>query len=306
MFYHLSPLNISVHSTNPELRARMLGNPKGADILNQLGKLRGSGIELNFQIVLCKGLNDGAELRRSIEDLSRFMPDARSLSVVPAGLSAHREGLYPLELFSAEEAAGIIDVVEEYQNKFLAEFGTRFVYAADELYVSSGRGVPDGANYEDFPQIENGVGMLSLFTEEFNEGLLSLGVDRIEPRTVSVVTGRLCGPIMRELCGGLMKKVDGLNINVYDVGNDFFGPDITVAGLLAGRDIIRELAQKRDRLGGAVIIASSMLRSGEEVFLDDMTVAELSAELGVPVVVCETDGTVFIEKCVGGCVWQNR
>ncbi len=281
LYYHLSPINISVHTTNAKLREEMLKNKHAGRLKEYLDKLSAAGIEMNFQIVLCKGVNDGEELERTITDLAEYFPHGKSLSVVPVGISDHRDGLYPLESFEKEDALKLVGQISRRQAELKEKIGTSFVFAADEFYIKAGVELPPYEHYEDFPQIENGVGMVSRFRQDFFDGLSAVTAGSLEA-SFAVVTGTAAAGLMNELCAELKKHVDGLDITVYDIRNDFFGENITVSGLLTGRDMLNGL--KDIKPGQTLLIPSNALRSGETVFLDDLTVKDISDKLGVKVV----------------------
>ncbi len=297
--YRMTPVNVSVHTTDPELRIKMLGNRFAGDIIQKIKILTDGGIKINTQIVLCKGINDAAELDRTISDLYSLYPGVTSISVVPVGLTKWREGLYPLEPFTSYDAGNVLEQVGQWQKRLLEKHDTRLVYLADEFYIKAGANLPSYEEYEDFPQIENGVGLMALFTYEFHEFLREQGkkLDRQfegQPsRTISIATGRCAADHINEMTRILEKRYNNLKINVYAIENEFFGENVTVTGLLTGTDISRQL--KGRELGSELLISRSMLKSGEELFLDDFTVAELSRSLGVQVTVVENDGADFIK-----------
>ncbi|MBQ8632120.1 MAG: DUF512 domain-containing protein [Lachnospiraceae bacterium] len=301
----LAPINISVQTTNPELRCKMLNNRFAGDKLKYLQKLYENGIEMNGQIVCCKGVNDGEELKRSIEDLMQYLPHMRSVSVVPAGITKYREGLYPLELFTKEEAGGIIDLIESYQQKCFEEYGLHFIHASDEWYILAGRDLPEEDRYDGYIQLENGVGMMRLLKTEFTEAMEQLKngahyADLKEnlQRTVTVATGKLAYPMLKEFAKEMMKEFPGLTVNVEWIRNDFFGETITVSGLVTGQDLIKQLKEKQETglvLGDSVIIPSNMVRSGEKVFLDDITTDDVEQALGARVVINGPEGRDFVE-----------
>ncbi len=291
--YHLCPINISVQTTNKELRCKMLNNRFAGEALDKIKKLREACIEMNGQIVLCKGVNDGDELIRSIEDLSENLPFMRSVSVVPAGLTKYREGLYPLELFTKEEACQVIDTIEAYQKKFYAEYGLHFIHASDEFYILAERDFPEEERYDGYIQLENGVGMMRLMINEFNECFDTLQGDDRE-RNVSVVTGRLAYGMINNFAVQLMDKYKNIKINVYPIRNDFFGETITVSGLITGGDIVNQLKDKE--LGDRILMPYNIVRSGEEVFLDDVTLSEVAEKLGTPCFVTNNGGDNFIKS----------
>lgn len=288
IYYKLSPMNVSVHATNPELRCKMLNNRFAGDILDKIKKFYDAGIEMNGQIVLCKGINDGDELDRTIEDLSKFIPLFNSLSVVPVGLTKYRENLYPLESFDKESAINVINQIEKWQKKFFKESGTRFVFPSDEWYLLADKDIPEADQYEGYPQIENGVGMIRNLIDTFNETLECSHKIMLKKRTVSIATGKLNYETMISFARAMELKYPKLKINVYDIANDFFGEKITVAGLLTGQDLMKQLKGKE--LGDKLILSANMLRAGEEVFLDDVTLTELSESLQVPIDIVKSSG----------------
>lgn len=290
--YRLSPINISIHTVNPELRVKMLHNRFAGEALNKLQRLYDNRIEMNSQIVLCKGLNDGAELERSIEYLSNLLPYMESLSVVPVGLTKYRENLAPLEKFSKEDAIEVLDLIHRWQEKLLEKYGTRFVFASDEWYITAELPIPEEDYYEGYGQIENGVGMVRSLEDEFDEYLAELKGDDREKK-VSLATGVLAGPIIKKLTDKLAEKYPNVTCEVYVIQNDFFGRDITVAGLLTGQDIIKQLKGKD--LGKYLILPSVLLRSGEEVLLDDLTVQDLENALQKEIRIVKSDGTSLID-----------
>lgn len=280
IYYHLSPINISVHATNPELRKMMLHNNKAGNILERMQSLANAGIELHLQVVLCKGVNDGSELDRTIADIVKLFPQAESMSVVPVGLTKYRDGLFKQQPFTKEDAIKVLNQIEDWQNRNLVTYGSRIVYAADEFYLKAEREVPKPECYEDFPQFENGVGMLSIFKHEFYEMLPNIK-DIQKKRTVSLATGVAAYGLMKEISDKISEKCENININVYCIKNKFFGETITVSGLLTGGDIIEQLKDKE--LGDYLILPDSLLRNGETVLLDNVYVSDIEKELGVPV-----------------------
>ena len=299
----LAPINISVQTTNPELRCKMLHNRFAGEKLRFLDRFYEGHVEMNGQIVCCKGVNDGEELRRSITDLMQYLPFMRSVSVVPAGLSKFREGLYPLTLFTKEEAGQIIDMIEAYQKVCFDRYGLHFVHASDEFYLLAERDFPEEERYDGYIQLENGVGMIRLFREEFSEAVEKLKMlDDTEKRSwtkrrLSVATGKLAFSVMREAAGKMMELCPGLTIRVYAIRNDFFGETITVSGLITGQDLIAQLKERQqagEDLGETLLIPSNMLRSGEQVFLDDVTVGDVEQALGLTVKAVESGGGDFV------------
>ena len=297
---HISPVNISIHTTNPELRVKMMKNKRSGDVLAYLDKLKEAGVSMCGQIVLCKGVNDGDELLRSLTDLSKYYPELGSVSIVPAGLTRHRDGLYPLADFTPEEAAAVIDMIDSIANEQLEKNGSRQFFAADEFYLKSGRPLPDTDYYEDYPQLENGVGMLRSFSDEFGMALEDVEdmLSRFSgPRTVTAVTGAASYPMIKGFADKLSALCEGLCINVVKIINNFFGESITVSGLLTGRDIYEQL--RGLELGDELLIPSSALRADECDFLCGMTLAELSDKLGLKVTPVDNDGYSFAEAVFG-------
>ena len=250
-------------------------------------------------------VNDGAELKRSIEDLMQYLPHMRSVSVVPAGITKYREGLYPLELFTKEEAGAIIDLIESYQQKCFEEYGLHFIHASDEWYITAEREFPEEDRYDGYIQLENGVGMMRLLMTEFEEAMKQLEGSghyaRLQEnlrRTVTIATGKLAYPVLKDFAEQLINHFPGLKINVVWIRNDFFGETITVSGLITGQDLIKQLKEKQEEgveLGDSLIIPSNMLRTGEQVFLDDVTTADVEAALGVRMVINGPEGKDFVE-----------
>ena len=296
--YRLEPVNISFQTMNPELRCRMLQNRFAGDALKKAQRFYEAGIVMNGQIVLCKGINDGAELESSIEKLSRYLPYLQSVSVVPVGLTEHREGLYPLEPFTREDAQKVLEQIHRWQDRLYREQGTHFIHAGDEWYLLAGQDFPKAENYDGYLQLENGVGMVRLFREELAEALAERRND--EPaaaRKVTIATGMLAAPILQEAADQIEAVYPGIKLQVIPVENHFFGERITVAGLLTGQDLKNQLSG-RD-LGEELLLTENMFRDGEEVFLDDMTAEELSGALQVPVTIVKSDGKAFLEAVLG-------
>lgn len=293
--YKLSPINISFHTTNPELRCRMLHNRFAGEVFGKVRRLKEAGIEMNGQIVLCRGVNDGEELERSIRDLSGYMPELQSVSVVPVGLTRYREGLYPLEPFEREDARRVLDCIQRWQEKFFREFGTHFIHGGDEWYLLAERPMPAEETYDGYLQLENGVGMVRLLDEEIRETLPHIAGDDRE-RHVTIATGKLAAPILEEHMKKIREKFPQVNVQVAAVENRFFGERITVAGLLTGKDLIGQL-QGRD-LGSRLLITEHMLKSGEPVFLDDVTVEELEKTLQIKVSIVKSGGNDLIRSII--------
>jgi putative radical SAM enzyme (TIGR03279 family) len=313
---HLAPINISIQATNPELRSKMLHNRFAGDKLDFLKQLYENHIEMNGQIVLCKGVNDGSELERSIDDLSKFLPFMRSVSIVPAGITKYREGLYPLELFHKQDAEAVIDLIESKQKEFYEEFGLHFIHASDEWYITAEREFPEEERYDGYIQLENGVGMMRMFIDEFNEALEHVKNDinnksqnEDVARTLTLATGKLTYPTIKSFAAQMIEVFPKLKINVYCIRNDFFGETITVSGLITGQDLIKQLQEQKDNgedLGDALQIPSNMLRMGEQIFLDDVTVSDVEKALGVKVVPMEPGGKEFIEAIINDDYSMDR
>ena len=294
--YRLEPINISVHTTEPDLRCMMLHNRFAGKILDQLQKLYDGRIEMNAQIVLCKNINDKEHLDRTIEDLSRFMPYLEGISVVPMGFTKYREGLYPVEPFNSEDAKAVLDQIERWQQQLLKEYDNRFVYAGDEWYIMAGRSIPSEEEYDGYGQLENGIGMMRLLIEEFENGLSQRKGDN-RCRHVSVVSGVLASGYIRQLLDELQEKYPNIRADVHCVVNHFFGESITVTGLITGQDIVSQLSGKD--LGEVLLLPCNMLRSGENVLLDDMTTADIEKALQVPVDIIKSNGDDLIIKVLG-------
>lgn len=289
--FKLSPINISVQTTNPELRCTMLHNRFAGEALKKIDRLYESGTPMNGQVVLCKGVNDGAELDRTIRDLTHYIPYMESVSVVPVGLSKFRDGLYPLEPFTKEDAEKTLDLIEGWQKKIYGEHGIHFIHASDEFYILAERELPEEERYDGYIQLENGVGMLRLMTEEVAETLKELDGDA-SSEEISIATGVLAYPYIRKYADDICEKFPNRKIHVYQIVNDFFGHSITVAGLITGQDLIAQLRGKE--LGERLLLPSCMFRSGEEVFLDDVTREEVKTALQVPVHIVKSSGQDFV------------
>ena len=294
-FYKLSPMNISVHTTNPELRCKMLHNRFAGSIVEKLRRLKSADITMNGQIVLVPGYNDGEELERTIHDLTEFLPNLQSLSVVPVGLTKYRDNLPKIRTFSAEEAAEVIRSIRKWQGICLQYFDTRFVYASDEWFLTAGLPIPSEDEYEGYPQIENGVGMIRSLTQEVTEELEYREGDTAE-HVCTVATGVLAAPVIRELVAKVKEKYPGLRAEVVPIVNRFFGETITVSGLLTARDIIEQMSEHG--VSGPLLLPENLLRSGEDVLLDDMTVSDIENALQTRVRIVESNGYDFVESLV--------
>ena len=336
--YRLSPINISFHTMNPELRCRMLNNRFAGEALKKVDTLHAAGIRMNGQIVLCKGINDGRELEYSIEQLMRYVPNLESVSVVPVGLTKYREGLYPLEAFTKEDAVKVIDTIEKYQKVCFKQFCTHFIHASDEWYILAGREMPEEQRYDGYLQLENGVGMMRLLMDEFEDAMEQHNDDRrvyavieqhggdgraydaIEPYDgddmtcavkeqysndgkvhttvgrceLAIATGQLAYPFLQKMADRMMAAYPELYIHVYPIINHFFGERITVSGLITGQDLLNQL--KNRPLGRCLFLPENILRSGEDVFLDDFRVGDLEKALQVPINIVKSSGYDFVEK----------
>lgn len=289
--YKLSPINISFQTTNPELRCKMLHNRFAGASLKIVDRLVEAGITINGQIVLCKNWNDGEELERSMRDLYKYLPNLQSVSVVPVGLSKFREGLEPLEPFTKEDAKQVLAQISRWQKKACEEYGMHFIHASDEWYLLAEEELPEEASYDGYLQLENGVGMLRLLETEFHDALAMEDGDE-DTRKVSIATGKLAAPFLRNFMEELKIKYPNTEVNVFDITNEFFGEKITVAGLITGQDLKKQLESRE--LGDKLLLPCHMLRSGEEVFLDDVTVTELSEYLQIPIEIVDSDGAVLL------------
>ena len=295
IYYKLSPINISVHTTNKELRSKMLNNRFAGEALDKLQTLYDNNIIMNGQIVLCKGINDAKELEKTIEDLAEYIPLMRSLSVVPVGITKYREGLASLENFDAKDSKEVIDIINYWQEKCLKDKKTRFVYASDEWYLKAGLTLPGEEEYEGYLQIENGVGMTRSFIEEFKEELHSNKTNPTQ-KAISLVTGKLAGPIIKELIKQINEVYPNIHVNVYIIENEFFGTDITVTGLITGQDIIKQLEDKD--LGEVLLLPSVILKHGEDVMLDDLSIADIEEALQTEVTIVNDDGKSFLKAII--------
>lgn len=301
--YRLAPINISVHATNPELRQKMLHNRFAGTVLSYIDKLYENEIPMNGQIVLCKGWNDGEELDRTIRDLSRYLPHMKSVSVVPVGLTKYRDGLEDLASFTKEEAENVIDLIESWQDKLFEEHGSHFIHASDEWYILAQRPFPEEERYDGYLQLENGVGMMRLLWDEFEEAFEEYKCQECqesmiaEKKVISVATGKLAYEMIADIAEQIMEKYPWLFIRVYEIRNDFFGEKVTVSGLLTGQDIIAQLKDKE--LGETLLLPENVLRYGEEVFLDDVTVSEMQTALQVKVDIVKSNGKELMMKLLG-------
>lgn len=291
-----SPINVSIHTTNPELRVKMMKNKRAGEVLSYLDRLADADIKMHGQIVLCRGVNDRDELDRTMKDLSRLYPALESMSVVPAGLTDFRDGLYPLSPFSSEECASVISQIDAFAASFKEKHGTRLFYASDEFYIKAGLDIPDEDYYEEYHQIENGVGMLRSLRSEFDFELSEMKkhgeLTDDYSLCVSIATGYAAYEHIKDMCEQLQRLFPRLKISVYAIKNNFFGEHITVAGLLTGKDLYDQLKDKE--LGERLIIPANALRYDRDLFLCGMSLDELSEKLNVKIIPNENDGYALI------------
>lgn len=307
--YRLSPINISFQTMNPQLRCKMLANRFAGEALKKVDRFYEAGIEMNGQIVLCKGVNDSKELEYSLQELYKYLPHLRSVSVVPVGLSKFRDGLYPLEPFNKEDAGVVIDMIEKWQKKALEEYGLHFIHASDEWYILADRDLPEEDSYDGYLQLENGVGMVRLMLDEFSEALKDAEDRRREyfagrknacpaewyiKEKISIITGRLVYPYIKQMAECLMAVFPEKELQIIPIRNDFFGEMITVTGLLTGTDIIAQC--KEHKLGDRLLLPENVLKSGETVLLDDLTVEDLQKTLQVQIDIVKSSGYGFLES----------
>lgn len=293
--YNLSPINISVHTTNPKLRCKMLNNRFAGDKLKYIDRLNAADVEMNGQVVLCKNVNDKEELERTISDLEKYIPNMRSVSIVPSGLTKFRDGLYPLELFEKEDACAVIDTIEKWQKHFYEKYGIHFIHASDEWYILAEREMPEEERYDGYLQLENGVGMIRSFIEEVKDYLDSIeGDDRVI--NVSTISGVLAYDTIKSSCDKINKKFPNVNVHVYKIINDYFGHSITVTGLLTGQDICAQLSGKE--LGDNLLLPTNTLKADENIFLDDMTLEEFEKNLQINTIIVKSSGMDFVKTII--------
>lgn len=290
--YHLEPINISFHTMNPDLRCRMLHNRFAGEALKKVDKLYEGGIQMNGQIVLCKGVNDGEELEYSIRELTKYIPFLQSVSVVPVGLTKYREGLYPLLPFDREDAQKVLETIHRWQALIYKEYGIHFIHGGDEWYILAGQELPKEDQYDGYLQLENGVGMLRLLEDEFLKAYDKTEGDN-KVREVSIATGVLAYPYIRRMAERLEGRFQRTKIYIYPIQNNFFGEMITVSGLITGQDLIAQLQGRK--LGERLLLPCNMFRSGEDVFLDDITRSEVEDALQVRVDIVKSSGRDFVE-----------
>ena len=294
--YRLEPINISFQTTNPELRCKMLHNRFAGEALKKVDILYRGQIEMNGQIVLCKGVNDGEELERTIRDLTGYLPYLKSVSIVPVGLTRYRDGLYPLEPFTKEDAREVLSVIHRWQEKIYQEHGIHMIHAGDEWYVLAEEEVPEEERYDGYLQLENGVGMMRLLFNEVQEALSAVTGDERQ-REISLATGRLMYPYIGKILEEIRKKFPNITTHLYAIRNDFFGERITVSGLITGQDLTGQL--KGQPLGERLLLPCNMLKIGEPVFLDDFTLEEVENSLQVKTDIVKSSGQDLLDAVIG-------
>ena len=294
--YRLEPINISFQTTNPELRCKMLHNRFAGEALKKVDILYWGQIEMNGQIVLCKGVNDGEELERTIRDLTGYLPYLKSVSIVPVGLTKYRDGLYPLEPFTKEDAREVLSVIHRWQEKIYQEHGIHMIHAGDEWYVLAEEEVPEEERYDGYLQLENGVGMMRLLFNEVQEALSAVTGDGRQ-REISLATGRLMYPYIGKILEEIRKKFPNITTHLYAIRNDFFGERITVSGLITGQDLTGQL--KGQPLGERLLLPCNMLKIGEPVFLDDFTLEEVENSLQVKTDIVKSSGQDLLDAVIG-------
>ena len=293
---HISPINISVHTTNPELRVKMMGNRFAGKSLDILYRFAKAGIKLNCQIVLCRDINDGEELDRTLKDLTSLWPSVQSVAVVPLGLTKYRQGLYPLTGYDSETARAVVRQLERWGDRCEQKYGQRICYAADEFYLKAQLPIPPAPFYGDFDQLENGVGLMASLKQEFLDALEDF-VPPASARKVTLATGVAAHPFLDTLLDELRHRCHNLTCNVVPIVNDFFGDTITVAGLVTGGDLLKQL-QGRE-LGDALLLPDVMLRREGDIFLDDVSLEELSEALQIQIITVPNNGYALLDAVVG-------
>ncbi|NLK00621.1 MAG: DUF512 domain-containing protein [Clostridia bacterium] len=302
MEMHLSPLYISIHTTNPRLRSKMMGNPDASGIIPQLQKLAEAGIRIHGQVVVCPGINDGDQLERTLNDLALLWPSVSSVAVVPVGITKFQRFRLPFFPVDHGSAKDTIDLVSELQRGFKLTLGTSFAFPADEFFLKAGREIPSMEYYEDFPQIENGVGLIRILLDEFNGLLPKTPRSLPEERHILLVTGTAMGPIMNRLSGQLNRRVEGLRVEVLPVVNSFFGETVDVTGLLTGGDIIDALLKHRDgylRPGGKVVISRIMLKWGDNIFIDGLKPQDVEKRTGMELTIVDDNARGLLTGVLG-------
>lgn len=292
---HISPINISVHTTNPELRVKMMKNPNAGKVLPLIKQFNDAGIKINCQLVLCPEYNDGEELKKTLEDLTK-LENVECIAAVPVGLTDHRENLEELKSFNEETASNVLDIIDCYGDICAEKYGQRRIYGSDEFYLLSHREIPDAEYYGDFLQLENGVGLWALLKSETEDALSSI-TPYNKQRKISMVTGVAAYDLINSISNKCKEKNTVLDCTVYPIINDFFGHKITVSGLVTATDIIKQLKDKD--LGEELLIPSSMLRAEKDMFLDSITIEELSEKLNVKITPVDNDGYLLVDSILG-------
>ena len=290
---HISPVNVSVHTMNPSLRVEMMKNPNAGECLKLLSRFAAAGIELNTQLVLCPGINDGPELEFSLSELEKLLPSLRSIAAVPVGLTKYRDHLPHLEPYQLESARQVIRIMDDFGEKCLQHYGRRVAYCADEFYLNAGLPLPEPSYYEDYPQLENGVGLWTSLDQEFRQALSACELPGDAPISVSLATGVAAFPLLDSFRSLVLERFPAAKIDVYAIENDFFGHSVTVAGLITAKDLIAQLKGKD--LHGRLLLPSVMLKSDEDIFLDDLSLKDVAAALNVEVQTAENDGFSLLE-----------
>ena len=294
---HISPVNVSVHTMNKELRVKMMKNKNAGNCLDMLKKLADAGVEINTQLVLCPGINDGKELEYSLDELAKLYPAVKSIAAVPVGITKHREGLFEMPSYTKESANEVIDIITRFGDAFKAENGVRLAYASDEFYIKAERKIPEADYYESYPQIENGVGMCRSLEDEVSDVLTELNTDKRIERKLSMATGTAAYPLIKKIADKIMGLYPEVRINVYEIKNDFYGHTVTVAGLITGQDLINQLKDKE--LNGLLLLPDVMLMSDKDLFLDNYSVEDVENALGVCIDTVSSDGADLVNKILG-------
>lgn len=294
---HITPVNVSVHTMNKDLRVKMMHNKKAGECLDMINRLAKAGIELNTQLVLCPGINDGNELEYSLTELSKLYPAVQSIAAVPVGITKHREGLFDMPSYTKDTSAQVIEIINRFGDEFKKKHGTRLAYAADEFYLKAEKAIPDSEYYENYPQIENGVGLWRSLQDEVTDMIRDIDSDADVERKLSIATGVAAYPLIKGIADRLMAVYPRLKINVYEIKNDFYGHSITVAGLITAGDLINQLKGKQ--LNGLLLIPEVMLMADGNLFLDNYSVEDVEKALGVNIDTVLSDGVDLVNKIIG-------
>lgn len=297
--YRISPINVSIHTTDMELRKKILNNKNAGRLLEYFQKLKDGNIEIKGQIVLCPSINDGKQLDKTIKDLYEFYPQLSCVAAVPVGLTKYREGLYPLKEYNKNSALKVINQVEAMQDYYLKNIGSRFIFLSDEFYVIASKELPSYESYEDFPQIENGVGIIRMFQSEIERSLNEIKHDDEVYRNGLIITGEYGVNYLKEAADRIMSKLKGVKLDIVAIKNNFFGPLVKVSGLITGGDIIAQLKDKN--IYKNILMPDNMLRDGEEVFLDDLTIKDIEKALDANIIICKQDGSDLIRNILNQC-----